>query len=388
MEGEGKAVKTPGGATPQNFDKEFFVHARHTCDGCGKSPIIGTRHHATKIPDFDLCTACFEKYEGEALDFVPAIHDRDRRMQPKWLKRQLKQLKATSKLVSDVTAVWKDSNGDIVDFLKKMQEPGDGVDPAANANSASEPEASGKTQERAPPPFCGVSNPLKDEQKSAGSPPATKSEAPPAKEAPWKKEESVENSPTMVPEAPSVKEAPKSADANHDATKPRTPSAEEVPLKKEEESVERSPATKPEAPSVKEAPKSPGASQDESFLSDADGSGSIAEAIGRTLDVCVKEIEKAITDGVEEMDDDGAASSKGKESTLKFCDDNTVEEGAAAVATDVFSSATSVVSNMSDASKKKDDAKMAHNIVADEAPSVKEAPKSPCASQDESFLSD
>lgn len=49
----------------------FFIHARHTCDGCSKTPIIGTRYTATKIPDFDLCEACFKSYEGEDLDFRP-----------------------------------------------------------------------------------------------------------------------------------------------------------------------------------------------------------------------------------------------------------------------------------------------------------------------------
>ena len=49
----------------------FFVHARHTCDGCSSTPIIGTRYRATKIPDFDLCQKCFTSYEGEDLDFKP-----------------------------------------------------------------------------------------------------------------------------------------------------------------------------------------------------------------------------------------------------------------------------------------------------------------------------
>ena len=52
---------------------ELFIHARHTCDGCQKSPIVGTRYHATKIPDFDLCNSCYEKYEGDDLDFKPEV---------------------------------------------------------------------------------------------------------------------------------------------------------------------------------------------------------------------------------------------------------------------------------------------------------------------------
>lgn len=66
--------KTTLRVTPQKFEKDFFIHARHTCDGCSKSPIVGTRHHALKIPDFDLCSACFENYQGEDLDFKPEIH--------------------------------------------------------------------------------------------------------------------------------------------------------------------------------------------------------------------------------------------------------------------------------------------------------------------------
>lgn len=40
-------------------------------DGCSRTPIIGTRYRATKIPDFDLCGACYKSYEGEDLDFKP-----------------------------------------------------------------------------------------------------------------------------------------------------------------------------------------------------------------------------------------------------------------------------------------------------------------------------
>ena len=48
-----------------------FIHARHTCDVCHKTPIIGNRFHATKIADFDLCEGCFKEYEGDDFGFVP-----------------------------------------------------------------------------------------------------------------------------------------------------------------------------------------------------------------------------------------------------------------------------------------------------------------------------
>jgi len=58
---------------PQNCDNELFIHARHCCNGCFKAPIIGTRYHATKIPEFDLCGSCFDKYEGDDIGLLPEI---------------------------------------------------------------------------------------------------------------------------------------------------------------------------------------------------------------------------------------------------------------------------------------------------------------------------
>lgn len=69
-----KKVQPPAWTASPEYEEDSFIHARHTCDGCSESPIVGTRYHATKIPDFDLCRACFEKYEGEDLDFKPEIH--------------------------------------------------------------------------------------------------------------------------------------------------------------------------------------------------------------------------------------------------------------------------------------------------------------------------
>jgi len=41
-----------------------FIHGRHTCDSCLKTPIIGKRFHATNIKDYDLCQGCYENYKG------------------------------------------------------------------------------------------------------------------------------------------------------------------------------------------------------------------------------------------------------------------------------------------------------------------------------------
>ena len=57
----------------QDFYNPSFIHTHHTCNGCSMTPIIGTRYHATKIPDFDLCALCFVKYKGDKDDFRPEI---------------------------------------------------------------------------------------------------------------------------------------------------------------------------------------------------------------------------------------------------------------------------------------------------------------------------
>jgi len=35
------------------------VHPRVTCDGCGVSPLIGTRYKCAECPDYDLCATCY-----------------------------------------------------------------------------------------------------------------------------------------------------------------------------------------------------------------------------------------------------------------------------------------------------------------------------------------
>eukprot|EP00571_Detonula_confervacea_P013118 CAMPEP_0172310186 /NCGR_PEP_ID=MMETSP1058-20130122/11337_1 /TAXON_ID=83371 /ORGANISM="Detonula confervacea, Strain CCMP 353" /LENGTH=728 /DNA_ID=CAMNT_0013022955 /DNA_START=162 /DNA_END=2348 /DNA_ORIENTATION=- len=301
--------KTTLRVTPLKFEKDFFVHARHTCDGCSRTPIIGSRYHATKIPDFDLCETCFGKYEGEDLDFKPEIQDRDRRMQQRWLKKQLSH---SSKMSSNIAGAWNASNGDLATFLKKIQESGGNIESA------------------------------------------TVYACPRAKAAPTSElKNSVELS--------TAEKAPE------DAADPPKEVQESV---KVEAAASKCPptATKPDTPTVEKEPGSPTPSHDESFLSDADGSGSIAEAIGRTLDVCVSAIEDAMMDELENVYDaagsDKAKPQKSSESKTSLDDDVTKndqnkEEKTAAVAADAFSVASSMVSSMSDILKKMDEANKA-----------------------------
>eukprot|EP00592_Proboscia_alata_P027307 CAMPEP_0194442810 /NCGR_PEP_ID=MMETSP0176-20130528/126346_1 /TAXON_ID=216777 /ORGANISM="Proboscia alata, Strain PI-D3" /LENGTH=384 /DNA_ID=CAMNT_0039268967 /DNA_START=434 /DNA_END=1585 /DNA_ORIENTATION=- len=58
-----------------------FIHVRHTCDNCDKSPIIGIRYHACNIPNYDLCQECMEVYPmaKNPIVFKPEQLDRDMR---------------------------------------------------------------------------------------------------------------------------------------------------------------------------------------------------------------------------------------------------------------------------------------------------------------------
>jgi len=299
---------------PQNIEKDYFIHARHTCDGCSKSPIIGTRHHATKIPDFDLCSKCFEKYEGEDLDFKPEIQDRDRRMQQKWRKKWMKTwMKGSGMMSSDI-------NEHIVDALNKAEGIYDLI-------TASRP--------------CARYVPPTERKKAEESSPAEKIAI------------DATDSLKEVTEAPSGQVGLQPQRLDQEVEKLQESSASKSA------GMESLPTPKPEAPSVEESPGSPAASHDESFLSDADGNGSIAEVIGRTLDVCVQAMEEAMTAEMKEFEKVGAAVPK--ESPQMSSDSKTSMDedvaAVAAVAADAFSVASSMVTNMSDILKKMEDTK-------------------------------
>lgn len=57
-----------GNAGPKSVTA--FVHGRHTCDSCLKTPIVGNRYHAANRRDYDLCESCFKNYSGKETEFV------------------------------------------------------------------------------------------------------------------------------------------------------------------------------------------------------------------------------------------------------------------------------------------------------------------------------
>jgi len=68
-----------------------FIHGRHTCDGCLSTPILGFRYHAVNLPDYDLCANCHKKYVGSEIKFKPMQLDRDRHLQARWQRRQVRR---------------------------------------------------------------------------------------------------------------------------------------------------------------------------------------------------------------------------------------------------------------------------------------------------------
>jgi len=61
-------ASTPSAQQPAEEELSGSVHAYVRCDGCGMSPIVGTRYKCSVCPDYDLCQAC------EAKDVHPKEH--------------------------------------------------------------------------------------------------------------------------------------------------------------------------------------------------------------------------------------------------------------------------------------------------------------------------
>lgn len=216
----------------------------HYSDGCSRTPIIGTRYKATKIPDFDLCETCYKSYDGEDLDFKPEtlgkdqkrdqMHlyfhnylpsnknllrvcnaDIDTRMQPKWIMHQLVKSAQASKSIANL--------------IKSLEE-------SAKAAMNSKAAAACKT----------------------------------------------EGEPTTN-DADGKAEAASTRNEMEDKVEVHTDSSEagiEMESKKPTDDSD-APNSVDEHGEESKTPQSP-KSKDESFLSDAEGHGAIAEVIGRT----------------------------------------------------------------------------------------------------------
>ncbi len=83
-------------ADTSGFDPNF-IHGRHTCDGCLSTPIYGIRYHAINMPDYDLCSSCHSNYQGNDIVFKPMQLDRDRHLQSRWQRRQMRRCRPIAK---------------------------------------------------------------------------------------------------------------------------------------------------------------------------------------------------------------------------------------------------------------------------------------------------
>lgn len=82
---EPETMKAPG--QDGFFCDPNFIHGRHTCDGCLTTPIFGLRYHAVDLPDYDLCSRCYQNHTGKDIAFKPVELDRDRHLQTRWKRR-------------------------------------------------------------------------------------------------------------------------------------------------------------------------------------------------------------------------------------------------------------------------------------------------------------
>ena len=90
---EDRTNSLPAGIDPN------FIHGRHTCDGCLTTPIFGVRYHAKNLPDYDLCSNCHTNYKGTDLVFEPQQLDRDRHLQLRWQRRQIRRSRPMARTV-------------------------------------------------------------------------------------------------------------------------------------------------------------------------------------------------------------------------------------------------------------------------------------------------
>mmetsp|Transcript_3267 Transcript_3267/g.6276 ORF Transcript_3267/g.6276 Transcript_3267/m.6276 type:complete len:112 (-) Transcript_3267:2603-2938(-) len=58
---------------PAEYECEFIVHTKHTCDGCLQQPIIGRRYTSSVHSNFDMCARCFDAYSGPEIGLSEAV---------------------------------------------------------------------------------------------------------------------------------------------------------------------------------------------------------------------------------------------------------------------------------------------------------------------------
>jgi len=95
-----KPVQKRNNCVPAQKSKKLnpdFIHGRHTCDGCLKSPIVGLRYNSLSVKDYDLCSECFAKTEGSDIAFEAVELERDRNRQHVWKKKVERKLRLSEK---------------------------------------------------------------------------------------------------------------------------------------------------------------------------------------------------------------------------------------------------------------------------------------------------
>jgi len=242
-----------------------FIHGRHTCDGCLCTPIIGTRHHAMNLPDYDLCGKCFGNYKGSEIKFEPAVLDRDRPFQERWHRRR---------------ARWVAGRGQCRTrrcHNHRRFEAG----PNPSDMDAALKEA--------------IRRSLRDTKARLPSPPTGTIEAP--SETSEHKAPSVDTESTKVQEdmpTEDIAESP-SVELDH-----KTPSVEEDIEDTEKATSLDDSFFKMDFEKIHmdvlQKEQSSFVEHESSFSKDAVGSGDVAEAIGQTLDECAKAIDDMVSE--------------------------------------------------------------------------------------------
>jgi len=265
---ESTADKSPANA---DGSSKSFIHGRHTCDGCLTTPIVGLRWHAVNLPDYDLCDKCIANYKGEDITFEPMELDRDRFLQPRWQRRQIRRARQARFACGHHPGMRFSCNQQqgnahqVMDVALKEAIRRSLLDSVSNHTVPTKNSSPESQKEASASPKC------ESDHNAEGKPTPTSE---------GKKGHSSEN-----------------AEAAMSLSSPHTPPGSPAPAKVEAKDVVLTPTTRNHEGVGKDNKPTTPASAKTNFSEEAEAVGDeLAVAIGATLDNCAQALDQIVTE--------------------------------------------------------------------------------------------
>jgi hypothetical protein len=293
-----------------------FIHGRHTCDSCLTTPIVGKRYHAKNLPDYDLCERCFKNYKGADVEFESVELDRDRAFQERWHRRRSKIEKFESQRANANVGCRGQRGRRFVPHMPPSAPTADPTEPPASSefDNALKEAIRRSLADVGPKEAVTV-----DAEKAASV--ASKEEEVVVTSSGKKEEDEIVVPPSdhdtsvaaaeeIVPDEPSAEEAVPVFTAEAESSTHMKGDIEEAFEESEdkdsafEDAMEVGSVDSEKLAADEESDKKPPAVEretsqslkDDSFASDAVGSGDVAEAMGATLDMVVGVISEMLSE--------------------------------------------------------------------------------------------